>query len=78
MEGIDYLGSNDPYDVDPDLSPDSEQELLLFDKSDKFGDHGASVDAGVSLSQETGYERLAGKISLKWGDHSLIWCQLCW
>ena len=69
MEAIDNLGSNDRYDVDPDLSPDSEQELLLFNKGDKFGDHGASADgAGVSLSPETGHERLvegAGKISLK-------------
>ena len=55
------------YDVDPDLSPDSEQELLLLEKGDRFDDDGASVDVGVNL-QESGPERLVegeGKITLK-------------
>ena len=46
MEKQDRLG------VDPDLSPDSEQELLLFERRDS-DDPQASVDVGVSV-QESG------------------------
>ena len=44
MEKQDRLG------VDPDLSPDSEQELLLFERRDS-DDPQASVDVGVSVHE---------------------------
>ena len=66
MEGLDNSGSRDRYNVDPDLSPDSEQELLLFERRDN-DDLEVSVDIGVSIQEsdrETQVER-EGRISLK-------------
>lgn len=70
MEGmaVENLGSKDGYDVDPDLSPDSEQELLLFERRGS-DDRQSSVDVGVSV-QESGrgtaqVGEARGMISLK-------------
>ena len=71
MEGmaVENLGSKDGYDVDPDLSPDSEQELLLFERRGS-DDRQSSVDVGVSVQESAGPGRAQvgearGMISLK-------------
>ena len=68
MEGVDSAGTIDRYSdsVDPDPSPDSEQELLLFERRGN-DDLEATVDVGVG-AQESGRETQAereGGISLK-------------
>ena len=65
MEGLDNSGSKDQYN---DPSPDSEQELLLFERRDS-DDIDVSVDVGVYLHEsgrdsETQVER-EGRITLK-------------